>query len=115
MIAIRESINALSNAIAKIERQLEARGDRSNETSQNNNHGDDSVNQNHGEGSGGPTGGIQTRISRLDFPHLNGEDPIGWIYKDEQFFSLSEDNKKGESGASLIPFTRRCPAMVLMV
>ena len=86
LTAIREGIDALSNAVVKMGRQLEARGDRTNEISQNDNHGDGSINRNCGEGNGGPTGGIQTRISWLDFPHFNWEDPTEWIYKAEQFF-----------------------------
>ena len=84
---IDESIDALSNVVAKMGQQLKARGERTNETNQNDNHGDSSINRNHGEGSTrGPTRGIQTQFSRLDFPHFNGEDPTGWIYKAEQFF-----------------------------
>ena len=83
MTGIRESIDAFSNAVAKMGRQLEARAEQTNETNQNDNRGDGSVNQNCGEGS---TGGIQSQFSRLDFPRFNGEDLTGWIYKVEQFF-----------------------------
>ena len=26
--------------------------------------------------------------SKLDFPHFNGDDPTGWIHREEQYFSL---------------------------
>ena len=26
--------------------------------------------------------------SKLVFPHFNGDDPTGWIYREEQYFSL---------------------------
>ena len=28
------------------------------------------------------------RMSKLDFPRFNGDDPTGWIYRVEQYFSL---------------------------
>ncbi|KAL4179271.1 hypothetical protein AMTRI_Chr13g86450 [Amborella trichopoda] len=33
---------------------------------------------------------IQTRTIHLDFPHCDGSDPAGWIYKVEQFFSYHQ-------------------------
>ena len=35
--------------------------------------------------SSGAGGSVQTRFSRIDFPHFSGEDPTG-IYKAEKFF-----------------------------
>ena len=36
--------------------------------------------------SSGAGGSVQTCFSRIDFPHFNGEDPTGWIYKAKKFF-----------------------------
>ena len=43
-----------------------------------------------------PESSVDTRFSlssnfhglKLDFPHFNGDDPTGWIYREEQYFSL---------------------------
>ena len=51
-----------------------------------------SPNRNSGsEGTqGGTIGGVQTRISQVDFPQFNGEDLIGWIYKAEKIFEYQK-------------------------
>ena len=36
--------------------------------------------------------GIQTRAVRLDFPKFNGDNPNGWIYRANQFFSYHQTN-----------------------
>ena len=36
--------------------------------------------------------GIQTRAVRLDFPRFNGENPKGWIYRANQFFTYHQTN-----------------------
>ena len=69
-----------------------------NNTPHNNCHEEGSTSRNHNpEGSSpncnngsegtqeGTIRGVQTRISRVDFPQFNGEDPIEWIYKAEIF------------------------------
>ena len=69
-----------------------------NNTPHNNGHEEGSTSRNHNpEGSSpncnngsegtqeGTIRGVQTRISRVDFPQFNGEDPIEWIYKAEIF------------------------------
>ncbi|KAG8363657.1 hypothetical protein BUALT_Bualt19G0045300 [Buddleja alternifolia] len=33
---------------------------------------------------------IPTKVSRVEFPHFNGEDLRGWLYKCEQFFEVDE-------------------------
>jgi hypothetical protein len=37
-------------------------------------------------------GGIQTRDIRLDFSKFNGEEPNGWIYHANQFFTYHQTN-----------------------
>ena len=37
-------------------------------------------------------GGIQTRAIRLEFPKFYGEDPNGWIYRAQQFFTYHQTN-----------------------
>jgi hypothetical protein len=37
-------------------------------------------------------GGIQTRAICLDFPKFNGEEPNGWIYRANQFFTYHQTN-----------------------
>lgn len=35
-------------------------------------------------------GGIQTHSLRLEFPRFAGNDPMGWVYRVEQFFSCHQ-------------------------
>lgn len=35
-------------------------------------------------------GGIQTKVVCLEFPKFDGEDPNGWLYKANQFFSYHQ-------------------------
>jgi hypothetical protein len=37
-------------------------------------------------------GGIQTRAIRLDFPKFSGEEPNGWIYHANQYFTYHQTN-----------------------
>uniref|UniRef100_A0A2N9E120 Retrotransposon gag domain-containing protein n=1 Tax=Fagus sylvatica TaxID=28930 RepID=A0A2N9E120_FAGSY len=61
-IGMRNSIEALTNAIAQMGRHLEALGNNK---------------------------ARETRFSQLDFPHFKGDsDPTEWIYKAEIFFKL---------------------------
>uniref|UniRef100_A0A6N2JVX6 Chromo domain-containing protein n=1 Tax=Salix viminalis TaxID=40686 RepID=A0A6N2JVX6_SALVM len=46
----------------------------------------------HGNPLFGEHGGIQTRTIRLEFPKFNGEDPNGWIYGAQQFFTYHQTN-----------------------
>lgn len=36
------------------------------------------------------SGGIQSRTIRLEFPHFEGSDHAGWVYRVEQFFSYHQ-------------------------
>ena len=98
---IKESMEALSNAIAQMGRRF------NNQDSNNQNSGFASRNHEQETGSasrnnktkvsnGGTTGGIQTRFSRVDFPQFNRKDPTCWIYKAEKFFQYQStaDNEK---------------------
>ena len=80
-IDIKESVEALANAIAQMGRRIEGMNSHREEgsASRNRGNGENSASRNHGsEGTnGGTVGGIQTRFSRVDFPQFNGEDPTG--------------------------------------
>jgi hypothetical protein len=85
---VRDGIIALTEAVAQLNR------DRSTHNNLNENNDGRSVNRNHGgfngnnnEGNNGVNhDGIQPRFSWLDFPRFNGDDPMGGIYKADQFF-----------------------------
>ena len=38
----------------------------------------------------GYTGGIQTRTMKLDFPHFDGTNPSGWLFKAKQYFAYHQ-------------------------
>ncbi|KAG8374295.1 hypothetical protein BUALT_Bualt11G0116900 [Buddleja alternifolia] len=42
---------------------------------------------------------IPTKVSRVEFPHFNGEDLRGWLYKCEQFFEVDETPSAARFGA----------------
>ena len=90
---VKEGLEALTVAVAKMTRAMEGKGIQIDEPSNNNGRDNSSTNQNHdtGECSRHQShdthhGSIQTRFSYLDFPRFDGENPCGWIYKAEQFF-----------------------------
>lgn len=106
---IKKTMEALSSAIAQMGRRIEGMDVQNNTTPHNSRHEEGSTSQNHNlEGSspnrnsssegtqGGTIGGVQTRISRVDFPQFNGEDPTGWIYKAEKFskYQKTADEEK---------------------
>ena len=85
--------------LLKWDKELKEWNIQNNTTPHNSRHEEGSTSRNHDpEGSspdhncssegtqGGTIGGVQTRISRVDFPQFNGEDPTEWIYKAEKFF-----------------------------
>lgn len=93
---IKESVEALSNAIAQMGRKMERMDN------QNSNFEEGSASRNRetngglANQNGGTFVGIQTRFSLVDFPQFNGEDPTEWIYKAEKFFRYQRtaDNEK---------------------
>ena len=78
---IKESVEALTNAIAQMGRRIEGMNSHHEEgsASRNRGNGENSTSRNHGsEGTNeGTIEGIQTQFSRVDFPQFNGEDPMG--------------------------------------
>ena len=90
---IKESMEALSNAIAQMGRRFNSQdSDNQNSGFASRNHeqetGSASRNNKTKVSNGGTTGGIQTRFSRVDFPQFNGEDPTCWIIRRRNFFSI---------------------------
>jgi hypothetical protein len=73
ILGVRDGLAALTTAIEQLHRG-----------NHNNNDGE-SVNNSRGNNIGN-NGGLQARVSRLDFPRFDGEDPTGWIYTADQFF-----------------------------
>lgn len=43
-------------------------------------------------------GGIQSRIIQLEFPLFGGSDPLGWIYRVEQFFPYHQTSANQQMG-----------------
>ena len=90
---MKEGLEALTVAVAKMTRAMEEKGIQIDEPNNNNGRDNSSTNQNQEtrecsghQSHGTHNGSIQTRFSRLDFPHFDGENPTRWIYKVEQFF-----------------------------
>ena len=108
-------MEALFGAIAQMGRRIEGMDIQNNTASHNSRHEEGSTSRDHNpEGSspnrnsgsegtqGGTIGGVQTRISRVDFPQFNGEDPTEWIYKAEIFFKYQ--NNADEEKITLTSF-----------
>ena len=96
-------MEALFGAIAQMGRRIEGMDIQNNTTPHNSHREEGSTRRNHNpEGSspnrnsgsegtqGGTIGGVQTRISQVDFPQFNGEDPTRWIYKAEKIFKYQK-------------------------
>ena len=73
ILGIHDGLAALTTAIEQLHRG-----------NHNNNDGE-LVNNSRGNNISN-NGGLQARVSRLDFPRFDGEDPTGWIYIADQFF-----------------------------
>ena len=108
-------MKALPSAIAQMGWRIEGMDIQNNTTPYNNCHEEGLTSRNHNpEGSspnrnsssegtqGGTIGGVQTQISRVDFPQFNGADPSGWIYKAEKFFKYQKT--KDEEKITLASF-----------
>ena len=103
-ITVKARLDALSSAVAKISRALDAKGMRLDETNNNGDRDNGSINQNHeiGESSreqsrGTQHSSLQTRFLRLDFPHFDGENPTDGFTRLNNSFTIRELNQ-----------TRRC-------